>query len=142
MTLHAFDQHTNILITTHEDLMKVLDELSGKAEVAEVGLSLGFTPAPAGNARHQVVIGIGKSGQGFLQYVDDEGIFWTRAEQPEEGVSQYYFPGHPFSAPYEVEVPFDVVRAGLTEYLSTTQRPTCAAWSPDDELEWNVVLLP
>ncbi|GGM45056.1 hypothetical protein GCM10012275_15130 [Longimycelium tulufanense] len=142
MTLEAFDQQGTIPVTTQAELTEVIDRLIARTADVEIGLSLGFAPSTENDGRHQVVIGVGKNGHGFLQYVDDAGIFWTRAEQPRHGTTAYYFPGHPFSAPSEVEVPLETVRAGVQEYLDTGQRPSCAAWCPDPGVEWNMVLLP
>jgi hypothetical protein len=128
-----------MVVTSSEECDAVVDEfLTGPAtgvlaeSLAQV-FSRQRSPLPSGFPSHELLVGVDRERRvGLLRFMDEGGSFVTLGAGDPESVVDYYLMGHHTEFPGNSEVPIEVIRLGLKQFLhSGGQRPTCAQWQPD-----------
>jgi hypothetical protein len=83
---------------------------------------------PAGVHDHELLAGVDKDRMvGVLAFRDDGN--WASLGSEGRGIVLYYITGHPAEFPDRSEIPVDLARQAVKEFLvSGGQRPECVQW--------------
>ncbi|WP_327075492.1 Imm1 family immunity protein (plasmid) [Kitasatospora purpeofusca] len=79
---------------------------------------------------HELQVGVDRELQvGVLLFIDRSGNFVTAGPESSRNAPEYYLAGHWTQFRDQVEIPLDLVREAVKEFLSSGgQRPTCVPW--------------
>ncbi|WP_442806339.1 Imm1 family immunity protein [Streptomyces sp. NBC_01317] len=118
------------LLHTTEEVDSLIDSLlSGPVyeNLAQIH-SLERDSMPSGFPDHELLVGVDRDLQvGILTYLDSSGNVVTLGSLGRSPV--YYIQGHMTEFPANSEIPIDLVRRGVKEFLSSGgRRPTCVQW--------------
>src|SRR5688572_6027816 len=71
---------------------------------------------------------------GALYYfgADVDDVFFSRGNMVSDEEVVYGYMGNERYFPVDSEVPLDLVRQAIKEFLATARRPTCVQWQPYD----------
>lgn len=83
---------------------------------------------PSGFPDHELLVGVDRILQvGVLAYLDSSGNVVTSGSLDRSPV--YYMQGHMTEFPANSEIPIDLIRQGVKEFLSSGgRRPACVRW--------------
>ncbi|MFE7564516.1 Imm1 family immunity protein [Kitasatospora sp. NPDC057500] len=123
-----------------EDVDVLIDELlagpvdENLAQIIHLDREVIVLGDPAGPGTeipdHQLQVGVDKELQvGVLLFIDRSGNFVTAGAADSRNAPEYYLAGHWTRFRDQVEIPLDLVREAVKEFLSSGgQRPTCVPW--------------
>ncbi|MFD5891271.1 Imm1 family immunity protein [Streptomyces sp. NPDC060334] len=119
-----------LIIHTHEEVDALIDELLNGPiyeNLAQIH-SLERESMPSGFPDHELLVGVDRNLQvGILAYLDSDGSVVTLGTLDRSPA--YYIQGHMTEFPANSEIPIDLVRQGVKEFLSSEGwRPTCVEW--------------
>ncbi|MFD4905175.1 Imm1 family immunity protein [Kitasatospora purpeofusca] len=79
---------------------------------------------------HELQAGVDKELQvGVVLFIDRSGNFVTAGPADSRNAPEYYLAGHWTQFRDQVEIPLDLVREAVKEFLTSGgQRPTCVSW--------------
>ncbi|MGW2525357.1 Imm1 family immunity protein [Streptomyces sp. NPDC001617] len=91
--------------------------------------SLERSPLPSGFPDHELLVGVNKDLQvGVLEFMDESNLV-TLGSWTGRGEVSYHIAGNPTEFPERSEIPIELVRRAVKEFLmSGGQRPTCVEW--------------
>ncbi|GAA1287780.1 hypothetical protein Psi02_70310 [Planotetraspora silvatica] len=119
------------VLSTPEEVDTLIDSLlAGPAfhNMAELH-SLDRALLPSGFPDHELLVGVDRKLQvGVLEFMDDGNVV-TLGSSEGRGEVSYFIVGNPTEFPDRSEIPIDLVRRAVKEFLvSGGQRPTCVQW--------------
>ncbi|WP_353050997.1 Imm1 family immunity protein [Actinoplanes sp. NBRC 101535] len=114
----------------------MIDALLGEphdSSMAQVH-SLGREALPSGVDDHELLVGVSQArGRGVMWFTDEKGSFSSVGESGRENEIVYLLVGYPYGFPGNAEVPLDVIRQSLKEFvLSGGVRPSVIKWVPHE----------
>ncbi|TDD89288.1 hypothetical protein E1293_04950 [Actinomadura darangshiensis] len=120
------------MLGTSEDVDAVINDLlAGSADqnMAEPH-SLERSLLPSGFPDHELLVGVDSTHQvGALEFMDADGNVVSHGLPGGRDVASYFIVGNEVEFPDHSEVPVDLVRRAVKEFLlSGGQRPTCVQW--------------
>ncbi|MFE0020436.1 Imm1 family immunity protein [Amycolatopsis sp. NPDC059021] len=112
-------------VVIHVSTAGQLDELIDRIihETADNAAPPMIQVAVSGTKRQGMEVGLGKD-KGFIKYIGRTEGGQTRGDATPDLVVDYVYMGSHTQVPAEVEVPIDLVRRGLHEFLATGERPS------------------
>ncbi|MFE3876703.1 Imm1 family immunity protein [Kitasatospora sp. NPDC059146] len=134
-------------LTSVEDVDRLIDELldgSAYENLAQLThLARGIVkPRVPGHdfpavPDHDFQVGVDREQDvGVLLFIDGSGNFVTAGPPESRNAPAYYLAGHWTEFRDQVEVPVDLVRAAVKEFLLTGgRRPSCVAWKNQYEAD-------
>ncbi|WP_078951923.1 Imm1 family immunity protein [Streptomyces sp. NRRL F-5755] len=119
------------LLHTAEEVDALIDSLlTGPVHenMAQIH-SLERESMPSGFPDHELLVGVDRDLQvGVIAYLDSDGNVVTLGSPGRSG-PVYYIQGHMTEFPANSEIPIDLVRRGVKEFLSSGgRRPACVQW--------------
>ena len=121
-----------LVIETGEDVDALIDVLLANPphrNLAEVH-SLERGPLPSGWPDHELLVGVDtKRGMGVLEFGDASGNHVSMGSDEGGSPLKYCIDGNPTEFPDWAEIPVELVRQAVKEFLgSRGRRPTCVEW--------------
>ncbi|MEU6381240.1 Imm1 family immunity protein [Streptomyces sp. NPDC046909] len=125
------------LLSTPEDVDALIDSLlvgSPFENLAQIHSTERDLLPAFGDPDHELMVGVNKVLQvGVLSFMDGNGNVATRGSSNGRESPVYYIQGQMTEFPACSEIPIDVVRRAVKEFLfSGGQRPTCVEWQELD----------
>ncbi|WP_353963235.1 Imm1 family immunity protein [Streptomyces sp. NBC_01549] len=120
------------IICSAEDVDELIDSLltaPAYHNMAELH-SLERMPLPSGFPDHELLVGVDNNLQaGVLEFMDAEGNVVTLGSPEGRGEVSYFIVGNATEFPDRSEIPIDLVRQAVKEFLASGgKRPTCVRW--------------
>lgn len=128
---------TSEIISTPSEIDGLIDELmTGPADhnVAQV-YSLNRPLLASGYPDHELMIGVDRERQkGIIALMNpDEGNIFTVGDDGDSRDVAYFLAGHRMEYPPGIEIPLNLVRDAVKEFLATGGRtPRCVRWQTSD----------
>ncbi|MEV7776526.1 Imm1 family immunity protein [Kitasatospora sp. NPDC086791] len=115
-----------------EEVDALIDELLGgpaSENLAQI-IHLGRKEFMPGIPDHEFQIGVDKEHQvGVVLFIDHSGNYVSAGPLDSRNAPEYYLAGHWTQFRDQVEIPIDLARQAVKEFLiSGGQRPACIAW--------------
>lgn len=125
------------LINTPDDVDELIDALlNGPAHHSMAELhSLEREKLPSGFFDHELLVGVYATLQiGAITFMDESGNHDTVGDSESREDPVYHFAGHMTEFPERSEIPLELVRQTVKEFVSSGgHRPECVAWK---RMEW------
>ncbi|MEW1903456.1 Imm1 family immunity protein [Streptomyces sp. NPDC086147] len=135
---HYKDDHGNgpDEIETPEDVDRMIDHLLSGEEfrTAAKVVSTDRRTLPSGSPDHEFIIGVNPElRRGAISFGYEEGTYVTAGDLRDGCEPLYHVAGHEAYFPENCEIPLDLVRATVKQFVfSGGNRPDCVDWKPFD----------
>ncbi|GIF17247.1 Imm1 family immunity protein [Actinoplanes teichomyceticus] len=122
------------MLSSVEDVDRFVDALrdgSAGENLAQLH-SLSRPLLSSGCPDHELLVGVnGASNVGMLAWMDASGNFATLGVSEQQARGTYSIMGEWTEFPEDVEVPLEVIRQAVKDFLISEGRPTCVEWQTE-----------
>lgn len=125
---------TPALLTSADDVDSFIDSLLNERHDRNCAVvySLDRPPLPSGYRDHELAVGLDKVAQVGVLALAEDGNFASKGSM-DRGVVEYMLLGHSREFMAGSEIPIELVRQAVKEFLSNGGRiPTCIEWQEEE----------